>query len=70
MLDVRRKKRPLLEGSIKDLVDVRDNGVALNLCGLHSGWRWSEVEGEMRECFSKLTFTSNIEPLVSVSVGI
>ena len=55
---------------MRDLVDIRDDSVALNLYGLHSGWRWSEVEGEVREYFSKFTFTSNIQLLVSVSVGI
>jgi hypothetical protein len=55
---------------MRDLVDVRDNSVALDVYGLHSAWRWSRVEGEVRECFSKLTSTSNIQLLVSVSVGI
>jgi hypothetical protein len=55
---------------MRDFLDVREDSVALNLYGLDSGWRWSKVESEVRECFSKLTFTSKIQPLVSIPVGI
>jgi hypothetical protein len=70
MFHVRRQERPLLESTIGNLVDIQEDSVALNLYILYSGWRWSEVEGEVRVCFSKFTFTSNLRPLVSVSVGI
>jgi hypothetical protein len=49
MFDVRRQKRPLLEGAMRDLLDVREDSVLLDLYGLRLGWRSSEVEGEVRE---------------------